>query len=113
MTVTDFYKPDFIHEAKTVFGTTDTNHPSVKPLIDMANNIGGDWFYLAGPVKTVQPREYFDFIDYRLTPTQVKDFIKNKGWTKVVGFQTRNPMHRSHVELTKYALKQVRYEMDI
>ena len=107
MTVTDFYKPDFLNEAQKVFGTTDSNHPSVKPLVDMANDVGGDWFYLAGPVEVVQQREYFDFVDYRLTPAQVKDFIKEKGWSKVVGFQTRNPMHRSHVELTKYALKQV------
>jgi len=50
------------------------------------------------------PRHY-DFQEDRLTPAQMKEFIAKNGWKTVVGFQTRNPMHRSHYELTLYALK--------
>ena len=97
------YKPDISREAEKVYGADDTNHPYVKILYGYQNegkvfNVGGDI------VNYIMPPRY-DFIEDRLTPEQTKSYFKSKGWNTVVGFQTRNPMHRSHYELTKYALK--------
>ena len=49
---------------------------------------------------------HYDFIEDRLTPYETKEFFKKNKWNKIIGFQTRNPMHRSHYELTQYAMKQ-------
>jgi len=97
------YKPDISKEAINVYGADDINHPYVKILRSyesqgMTHNIGGNI------IDYILPPRY-DFTENRLTPEQTKKYIKEKNWNKVVAFQTRNPMHRSHYELTKYALK--------
>ena len=99
------YKPDISKESINVYGADDDNHPYVKILKNYEKegkiyNIGGEI------VKYILPPRY-DFKEFRKTPDQVKEEIKNRKWNKVIGFQTRNPMHRSHYELTKYALNQV------
>ena len=71
----------------------------------MKNN--GKVWYVGGSVERVNNFLPFDFLEYRKSPQEVKQMYKDKGWTKILGFQTRNPMHRSHYELTKYALEQV------
>lgn len=90
-------------ECLNVYGSNDTNHPYVKILHQKYKdgfiyNIGGNFVCSTPPL-------HYDFSDIRLTPQQTRDLFKRNGWSKVVGFQTRNPMHRSHYELTKYALR--------
>jgi len=101
--ITDIYKPDLLQECLKVYGTNDINHPYVKIINDLTKN---NIWYIGGKVKKINDPQHFDFINDRYTPEQMKIFFKNNNWNTIVGFQTRNPMHRSHYELTKYALTQ-------
>lgn len=89
-------------EATAVFGCDDDNHPYTNILKTQWEE--GNIYYIGGPIKQLRPIPKYDFENYRLTPQETKQYFKDNGWTKVIGFQTRNPMHRSHYELTKYAL---------
>ena len=93
------YKRDREAEAKGVFGTDDLEHPGVKALYD-----AGD-YCLAGPVRVLRLPEHGDFVDYRLTPAQTRAAFRERGWRRVVGFQTRNPIHRAHEYIQKCALE--------
>ena len=93
--IEEIYKPDLQAECKHAYGTTDTNHPFVKEVLADPNV-----WHVGGRVEAIQPPLHFDFASLRRTPSQVKSEIQKRGWTRVVGFQTRNPMHRSHQELT-------------
>lgn len=99
--IDDIYKPDLIKECKSVFGTDDDNHPYIKKILKDKD----DTFYVGGKLEKINLPLHFDFSDIRMTPEQTKKYFQDNGWNTVVGFQTRNPMHRSHMELTKYALK--------
>jgi sulfate adenylyltransferase len=99
--IDDIYKPDLIKECKCVFGSDDDNHPYIKKILKDKN----DTFYVGGKIEKINLPLHFDFKDIRMTPKQTKKYFKDNGWETVLGFQTRNPMHRSHMELTKYALK--------
>jgi sulfate adenylyltransferase len=98
--IKDIYKPDIQKECLNVYGTTDTNHPYVKILTDLK-----DPWYVGGDVIKINDVPHYDFSEDRLTPAQAKEFFASQGWTTIVGFQTRNPMHRSHYELTIKALQ--------
>jgi sulfate adenylyltransferase len=93
--VEDVYRPDRRIEAQLVFGTTDTEHPGVAMLLERTNPV-----YVGGRVEAVELPHHYDFHQIRLTPAQVRDEISRHGWERVVAFQTRNPMHRAHLELT-------------
>lgn len=95
MTITDKWKPDKFFEAQEVFGTCDIKHPAVNYLFNQA----GNW-YLGGPVQLVQYPKHYDFIELRNTPQQLKNLFYQSGWKNTIGFQTRNPLHRAHFELT-------------
>ena len=95
------YKPDLLKECLNVYGTDDTNHPYVKIVMDL-----GDCYYYGGRVIKIRDVVHYDFVENRLSAEQSKALIAKNGWKVVVGFQTRNPMHRSHFELTKFALKE-------
>jgi sulfate adenylyltransferase len=97
----ELYAPDLKNECEKVYGSSDTNHPYVKIVLGKS-----DVHYMGGELRLVQMPRHFDFKEYRLTPAETKQYFQENGWTKVVGFQTRNPMHRSHYELTKYALSE-------
>jgi sulfate adenylyltransferase len=97
--VSQIYTPDINWECKKAYGTEDDNHPYVKYKL---NQIGME--YITGELKEVNKPRFYDFLEYRLTPEEVKKYIKENNWKTIVGFQTRNPMHRAHYELTKYAL---------
>lgn len=96
--VTSLWQPNKIEEAWQVYGTTDTAHPGVNYLLNMAHS-----WYIGGTISLIQLPQHFDFHAYRQTPAQLKAYFTQQGWDKVVGFQTRNPMHRAHFELTKRA----------
>ena len=96
------YKYNLEEEAKAIFGIFDDNHPYIKIMKKQYDS--GKVYYCGGKITQINPIKHFDFKDYRLSPEQTKQYFKDNTWNKVIGFQTRNPMHRSHYELTKYAL---------
>lgn len=99
--VSDKWQPDKCMEAEHVFGTTDMAHSGVAYLMQEA----GEW-YLGGTVECINMPRHYDFNALRHTPEQLKEQFAAKAITKVVGFQTRNPMHRAHVELVMRAAEQ-------
>ena len=86
--------------AQSVFATTDTNHPGVSAFLEQGN------FAVSGPIQVLN-FSYFEteFADTFRTAVQIRDEIAERGWQKVVAFQTRNPMHRAHEELCKMAMQ--------
>jgi sulfate adenylyltransferase len=102
MVIDDVYTPDLLEECKYVLGTDDSNHPYHSIIME---NKGKR--YIAGKVTKIRLPLHYDFIDLRYTPEQTKEYFKQKGWNTIIGFQTRNPLHRSHYELTRFALKEV------
>ena len=97
--VAEVFKRDRQKESVGVFGTEDLEHPGVQALHD-----AGD-FCLAGTVRSLALPEHDDFLPYRLTPAQTRAAFAERGWRTVVGFQTRNPIHRAHEYLQKCALE--------
>lgn len=105
MTLESIYQPDLDVECNSVFGSTDTNHPYIQIIKNREGLV-----YLGGRVEKINGVPHFDFDDLRLTPTETKKYFKDNNWDTVVGFQTRNPMHKSHYFLSKYALEQTGIE---
>ncbi len=102
MHVEEVWQPDRQAEAKSVFNTTSKVHPGVNYLL----NIGNPW-YVGGRVEGLQMPSHYDFKTLRLTPAELRAEFTRLGWRRLVAFQTRNPMHRAHVELTFRAAKNV------
>ncbi|MDX1510437.1 MAG: bifunctional sulfate adenylyltransferase/adenylylsulfate kinase [Nitriliruptorales bacterium] len=102
LTVESIWTPDKEREAIEAFGTTDAAHPAVAYLNDVAGPV-----YVGGPIEALQLPNQYDFVDLRKTPAQVRDDFARHGWRSVVAFQTRNPMHRAHVEITRRAAEEV------
>jgi len=100
--VEDVWQADRQAEAKAVFGTTSNAHPGVDYLLSKAN----PW-YVGGVVEGLQSPSHYDFRSLRLAPAELRAEFARLGWRKVVAFQTRNPMHRAHAELTLRAAKTV------
>lgn len=100
--VEEVWQPDRRAEAKAVFNSTSPVHPGVNYLLNKEN----PW-YVGGRIEGLQPPSHYDFKDLRLTPAELRVEFARLGWRRVVAFQTRNPMHRAHVELTLRAAKQV------
>lgn len=98
------YKYDWKEEAKYVFNSDDYNHPYTKILKEQYEN--GYNYYIGGRIINSRLPPHYDFKKIRLTPKETKEYFKKNNWNKIVGFQTRNPMHKSHYELTQYALNQ-------
>lgn len=97
--VEDIWQPCKDTEANKVFGG-DKEHPAVDYLYREAGDT-----YVGGKLRGIQLPPSYDYQDIRKTPTQVRAAFEKKGWDKVVAFQTRNPMHRAHYELTLQALE--------
>jgi len=102
LNVGDVWQPDRSAEAKSVFGTTSKAHPGA----DYAINKSNPW-YVGGTLEGLQGPAHYDFRSLRLTPSELRAEFSRLGWRRVVAFQTRNPMHRAHQELTFRAAKQV------
>ena len=100
--VEEVWRPDREAEAEAVFGTADREHPGVARLLD-----GSAPAYVGGRVEGVQPVPHYDYKQLRHTPSELRDAFAKLGWTRVVAFQTRNPMHRAHQELTLRAAKEI------
>ncbi len=99
--IEETYRRDKAHEAGRVFRTADEAHPGVAALM-----ASGD-LALGGPVRALRLPDHGDFPDHRLTPAQTRAAFAERGWRTVVGFQTRNPIHRAHEYLIKVALEGV------
>ena len=102
LTVEDIYRPDLSLEAQRVFGTTDRKHPGVAHLLERTNPV-----YLGGRVEGAQLPLHYDYKELRQTPAELRALFAARGWRKIVAFQTRNPLHRAHQELTLRAAKEV------
>jgi len=101
MRIEEVFTWDPLREARLVLGTTDHRHPLVSEM-----ERWGD-LCISGELKVVNPPKYYDFQDIRRTPTETRALLSEMGNENVVAFQTRNPMHRVHEELTKLAANEV------
>ncbi|MGA7192594.1 MAG: bifunctional sulfate adenylyltransferase/adenylylsulfate kinase [Anaerolineales bacterium] len=101
LTLDEVYHWDAETEAALAYGSTDSKHPMVSEMARW-NKV-----CISGPMKVVNLPKYYDFIELRRTPAQVREMLENMGNDNVVAFQTRNPLHRIHEELTKRAAAQV------
>ncbi|WP_068114529.1 bifunctional sulfate adenylyltransferase/adenylylsulfate kinase [Tropicimonas marinistellae] len=101
MSVTDNWTPNKSKEAEKVFGADDDAHPAVNYLHNHAGPV-----YLGGPITGIQAPMHYDFRARRDTPNELRAYFRKLGWRKVVAFQTRNPLHRAHQELTFRAAKE-------
>lgn len=101
MSVTDVYRPDQRAEARAVYGTDDAAHPGVAAVLKAGP------VYLGGPVEVFGQVPSGPFDDHKFTPARTRAEFARRGWSTVVAFQTRNPIHRAHEYLTKVALETV------
>lgn len=101
LTVGDVWQPNKSKEAELVYGKDDKAHPAVAYLHDTA----GDW-YVGGKLEGLELPSYYDFNELRYTPQELRDHFHKMGWSKIVAFQTRNPMHRNHAEAVMRAAKE-------
>jgi len=98
----EIWKPDKQKEAIQIFGTDSYEHPAVDYLFRKA----GD-YYLGGQVEGIQMPPHYDFLNLRHTPRQLRAEFESRESSRIVAFQTRNPMHRAHKELTDRAAREV------
>ena len=101
LSVTDKWVPNKANEALKVFGADDLAHPAVNYLHNVAGPV-----YLGGPVIGIQQPVHYDFKARRDTPNELRAYFRKLGWRRVVAFQTRNPLHRAHQELTFRAARE-------
>lgn len=99
MTIEEIF-PRCESEAEAIFATNDETHPGVSYLKNHTKN-----FYISGQLNKIALPCHYNFTQWRRTPQELKSFFETLNWTKVIGFQTRNPMHRAHQELTLQAAK--------
>jgi sulfate adenylyltransferase len=101
MTIEQIFPWDYEHEVERVVGTLDTRHPLAAEMTRWSKS------YASGPLKIVELPKHYDFLQLRLAPREVRARLEALGFRDVVAFQTRNPMHRSHEELTKRAMQMI------
>ncbi len=96
MTIDSCWQADHVAEAQAVFGMNDASHPGVRHLLNEAGA-----YYLGGSLVGITPPYHYDFKSLRHTPLQLRNYFKTQNWSRVIAFQTRNPVHRAHVIMTK------------
>ena len=100
--IEDIWLAEKEKEAELVYGTQDTKHWGVHYLLNDTEK-----WYVGGKIQGIQLPLHYDFKKFRHTPNELKNIFQQNGWDKVVAFQTRNPLHRAHFELTKQAAQEV------
>ncbi len=103
MHIEEMWPVDKDKEAQQVYGTNDQNHPGVAYTYKET----GD-YYIGGPLEVLSPPLHFDFKSLRMTPREARAAYQKLGWQRVVGFQTRHPIHRPQFEMTLHAMQQAR-----
>jgi len=98
LTVTDIWEPNKDEEAQMVYGTTDSTHPAVNYLKNKSNKMA-----VGGKLEGISLPHHYDYQKNRHTPEELRSIFIQNGWDKIVAFQTRNPLHRAHVEMTMRA----------
>lgn len=98
----DIWEPDLKAEAQAVFGTVDETHPAVNYLLNFTNPV-----YVGGTLEGMTAPKHYDYQGLRHTPSELREQFAKRGWENIVAFQTRNPMHRAHVELTMRAANEI------
>ncbi len=101
MTINEIFQHDKEKETIQVYGTREEAHPGVKKVLEMGEVLIG------GPISLIKRSEGGEFSNERLDPKETRALFKEKGWKRVVGFQTRNPIHRAHEYIQKCALETV------
>ena len=101
MQIEEVYPWDSLRESRLVLGTTDSRHPLISEMVRWGK------VYVSGALKMIDLPIYHDFMNLRLTPAEVRARLEGMGNEQVVAFQTRNPMHRIHEELTKRSAEEV------
>lgn len=101
--VADRWTPDLDAEAQQVLGTDDERHPGVDFLKHRSGRV-----YLGGRLRGLERPSHYDFRNYRHTPNELRALFAKLGWNRIVAFQTHNPMHRAHHELTQLAAHQAK-----
>ncbi len=99
--IEDIWEPDLQKEAKLVYKTKDKSHPAVQYLLYNTNKV-----YIGGNIEKISMPRHYDYINFRHSPKALKAIFRKNGWENVIAFQTRNPIHKAHVELTFRALKE-------
>ncbi|GIW87365.1 MAG: adenylyl-sulfate kinase [Isosphaeraceae bacterium] len=99
--IEEIYKHDKKAEALGAYGSLDEKHPAVAYLNRTPDH------YAAGRLEVLRTPPHYDFVELRQTPAELRQIFEKLGWSKVVAFQTRNPLHRAHEELTKRAAAQI------
>jgi len=100
--VSEVWEPDRRAEASAVLGTDSPEHPGVDHLLNRTHR-----HYVGGRILGFQAPMHYDYRDLRFGPADLREYFHEHGWRKVVAFQTRNPLHRAHLELTLRAAKEV------
>merc|ERR1712093_81569 len=100
LTISDIYEFNKSKEAASVFGADDSAHPAVAYLHKDVQDR-----YIGGNVQAINPPNHYDYINLRYTPAELRAYFQKLAWRQVVAFQTRNPMHRAHRELTVRAAR--------
>ena len=103
MIIEDVWPVDREREARTVYGTTDSAHPGVQYLFSVCRD-----FYVGGRLEVVQLPIHFDSRQLRRTPLEIRQLYKKLGWQRIVGFHTRQPIHRPQFEMTMRAMRSAR-----
>ena len=98
--IEDIWQPDLELEAQSVFKTMDTTHPGVHYLLKTSNKN-----YIGGKIEKIVNPHHYDYKNLRHAPEELKNIFKSKKWDKVIAFQTRNPLHKAHFELTMRAME--------
>ncbi|MDR3619047.1 MAG: bifunctional sulfate adenylyltransferase/adenylylsulfate kinase [Paludisphaera borealis] len=99
--IEDLYEPDKQAEAEHAYGSLDKKHPSVAYLDRIPNH------YATGRLEVLRIPPHYDFVELRRTPRELREHFESQGWSKIVAFQTRDPLHRAHEEFTKRAAEQI------
>jgi sulfate adenylyltransferase len=105
MVIEEYYEPDINVECELAYGTKDELHPYVKYKMAHKN-----CYYVSGKLKIINEIPHYSYKELRKTPDELKNYFRDNKWDTIIGFQTRNPMHKSHYYLTKYALNKIKEE---
>ncbi len=102
MVIDSIWIPDLKREAESIYGTLDLKHPANHYMFNIGNEV-----YIGGELEKIALPNHYDYKKYRLSPNVLKNLYKKNGWEKIIAFQTRNPLHRAHVEMTKRAMQDI------